>query len=257
MDRRGGPHGNGTASSGDGRQMARQFARDESASALARSQVTFVEQLPVRHYRDVARDAQFEREVARGRHARRRGQSPAENLTSERPVNLIVQGAVRIELQEHPRTSGKRPYYARDWRRKWILNYFLKWNYAMVHSHSAGERMIDLMDAIEQLNRDMLPFAKLLGIRFVTRDAGMRDGGDEGSRGHVHAARDSARRRDDGAGRHARRLCDLVESARRRDDHHDRIEDQLHRRPRWLAPPCARSASRFIEDGARWSGRRG
>jgi 1,4-dihydroxy-2-naphthoyl-CoA hydrolase len=32
----------------------------------------------------------------------------------------------------------------------------------------AGERMIDLMDAIEQLNRDMLPFAKLLGIRFVT-----------------------------------------------------------------------------------------
>src|ERR1700726_3990015 len=30
------------------------------------------------------------------------------------------------------------------------------------------ERMIDLMDAIEQLNRDMLPFAKLLGIRFVT-----------------------------------------------------------------------------------------
>ena len=28
--------------------------------------------------------------------------------------------------------------------------------------------MIVLMDAIEQLNRDMLPFAKLLGIRFVT-----------------------------------------------------------------------------------------
>src|ERR1700721_684589 len=28
--------------------------------------------------------------------------------------------------------------------------------------------MIDFMDAIEQLNRDMLPFAKLLGIRFVT-----------------------------------------------------------------------------------------
>jgi 1,4-dihydroxy-2-naphthoyl-CoA hydrolase len=28
--------------------------------------------------------------------------------------------------------------------------------------------MIDLMDAIEQLNRDMLPFAELLGIRFVT-----------------------------------------------------------------------------------------
>ena len=27
---------------------------------------------------------------------------------------------------------------------------------------------MNLMDAIEQLNRDMLPFAKLLGIRFVT-----------------------------------------------------------------------------------------
>src|ERR1700731_2008049 len=35
----------------------------------------------------------------------------------------------------------------------------------------ANERMIDLMDAIEQLNRDMLPFAKLLGIRFVTATA--------------------------------------------------------------------------------------
>jgi 1,4-dihydroxy-2-naphthoyl-CoA hydrolase len=30
------------------------------------------------------------------------------------------------------------------------------------------ERMMASMDAIEQLNRDMLPFAKLLGIRFVS-----------------------------------------------------------------------------------------
>ena len=31
--------------------------------------------------------------------------------------------------------------------------------------------MMDLMDAIEQLNRDMLPFAKLLGIRFLNATA--------------------------------------------------------------------------------------
>src|SRR6266851_1200124 len=93
--------------------MARQFARDESPGTLARRQVTFVEQLPVRHYRDVAGDSKFEREVARGRHTCRRRQSSAENLASERPVDLIVQSAVRIELQEHQRTSSRRPYYAR------------------------------------------------------------------------------------------------------------------------------------------------
>ncbi len=32
----------------------------------------------------------------------------------------------------------------------------------------APERMMASMDAIEQLNRDMLPFAKLLGIRFLS-----------------------------------------------------------------------------------------
>jgi 1,4-dihydroxy-2-naphthoyl-CoA hydrolase len=35
----------------------------------------------------------------------------------------------------------------------------------------ARERMMASMDAIEQLNRDMLPFAKLLGIRFVSATA--------------------------------------------------------------------------------------
>src|ERR1700687_2052813 len=57
----------------------------------------------------------------------------------------------------------------------------------------------------------------------------MCDGNDEGSRGSVHAAGDPAWRRDDGAGRYAWWVRDLVESARRRDDDHDRIEDQLHR----------------------------
>jgi 1,4-dihydroxy-2-naphthoyl-CoA hydrolase len=31
--------------------------------------------------------------------------------------------------------------------------------------------MMKLVDAIEQLNRDLLPFAKLLGIRFVSATA--------------------------------------------------------------------------------------
>src|ERR1700722_3126958 len=57
----------------------------------------------------------------------------------------------------------------------------------------------------------------------------MCDGNDEGSRGYVHAAGYPAWRRDDGAGRYARRMRDLVESARRRDDDHHRIEDQLYR----------------------------
>src|ERR1700692_1667851 len=107
MDRRGRPRDDRTASSGDGRQKSRQFARDKSTCALASRQVTFVEQLPVRHYRDVAGDAEFTREGAGGRHACGSGQSPAENLTSESSVNLIIQSAVRIELQEHPRTSRK------------------------------------------------------------------------------------------------------------------------------------------------------
>src|SRR5260370_8165914 len=96
-------------SSGDGCEIARQLARDKSPSTLARRQITFVEQLPIRHYRDVARDAEFERKVARSRNARRRGQSATENLASESSVDLIVQSAVRIPLHEHQRTSGKRP----------------------------------------------------------------------------------------------------------------------------------------------------
>src|SRR5260370_1884627 len=99
-------------SSGDGCEMARQLAGDKRPSHVARRQITFVEQLPIRHYRDVARDAEFERKVARSRNARRRGQSATENLASESSVDLIVQSAVRIQLQEHQRTSGKRPYYA-------------------------------------------------------------------------------------------------------------------------------------------------
>src|SRR5260370_42597996 len=57
----------------------------------------------------------------------------------------------------------------------------------------------------------------------------MCDGDDEGSRGYVHAASDLAWRRDDGAGRYAWGMGDFAESARRRDDDDDRIEDQLHR----------------------------
>jgi len=38
----------------------------------------------------------------------------------------------------------------------------------MVHSRRSREHMMNLMDALEQLNRDILPFAKLLGIRFVS-----------------------------------------------------------------------------------------
>ena len=93
--------------------MSRQFARDEGARAHPRRQISLVEQLPIRHYRDVARHAQFEREVARGRHTSARGQSPLENIASQRPVNLIVQHPIRIELQEHAITSRLRPYYGR------------------------------------------------------------------------------------------------------------------------------------------------
>src|SRR5271156_2375692 len=59
------------------------------------------------------------------------------------------------------------------------------------------------------------------------RDARMRDGGNEGARGHVHAARDCTWRRDHVAGGHARRLRDFVKSGRWRDDHDYRVEDEL------------------------------
>src|ERR1700691_2102234 len=80
----------------------------------------------------------------------------------------------------------------------------------------------------------------------------MRDGGDEGARGHVHAARDPAWRRDDGAGRYARWLCDFVESARRCDDYNHRIEDQLHRPSdgwQYRAGGMRRDTSRTANDG--------
>ena len=38
----------------------------------------------------------------------------------------------------------------------------------MVHSRLPASALCSVMDAIEQLSREMLPFAKLLGIRFLT-----------------------------------------------------------------------------------------
>src|SRR5271169_4206632 len=111
MNRRSRPGRTRPPARGNGREMSRQFPRDEGARAYPRRQISFVEQLPIRHYRDVARYAQFEREVARGGHTSARGQSPLENIASQRPVNLIVQHPVRIELQEHAATSRLRPYY--------------------------------------------------------------------------------------------------------------------------------------------------
>src|SRR5277367_6696552 len=93
--------------------MSRQFPRDEGARAYPRRQISLVEQLPIRHYRDVARHAQFEREVTCSRHTSARGQSPLEDIASQRAINLIVQHPVRIELQEHAITSQLRPYYGR------------------------------------------------------------------------------------------------------------------------------------------------
>ena len=126
----------------------------------------------------------------------------------------------------------------------------------MVHSHGS-EDMMDRMDAIEQLNRDMLPFATLLGIRFVSATP-------ECVTAEMKVREDMCTRPAILHGGAMMALADTlggcatsVESARRRDDHDDRIEDQLYRARRWSALPCGRSASRFIEAGARWSGRRG
>ena len=89
--------------------------------------------------------------------------------------------------------------------------------------------MIVLMDAIEQLNRDKLPFAKLLGIRFVAATP-------ECVTAEMLVREDMCTRPAILHGGAMMALADTLGGCAtslnlrvRCNDHHDRIEDQLHR----------------------------
>ena len=85
------------------------------------------------------------------------------------------------------------------------------------------------MDKLQLLNDHQLPFAKVLGLKFVAAsETGVKAEMVVTARA-LHAARHTARRRGDGLRRHAGRRRHRAQPARGQGHDDDREQDQLRR----------------------------
>ena len=83
------------------------------------------------------------------------------------------------------------------------------------------------MDKLQLLNDHQLPFAKVLGLKFIGRERDGREGRDGRQARTLHPARHTAWWRRDGLRRHAGRRRHHPEPARGQGHDHDREQDQL------------------------------